>query len=118
MTYNDAKKIFKPKLFPFGARYQNESFIIKKVKVEDISPARVVHHDIVENYVKQENHDPVWLSLGRKFIDNRFVVFFDNKFQIKDGNHRTQAARDRGSERILAIMPKSHSDYYFKNLGG
>lgn len=119
MTYDEAKKLFIPKEFPFGFRYYNEKFIEVEIKTNRFEKPDIARNDKFELYKKmfknKEYVSPIWGSIGRKLKNGKIQRFQNYIFQIKDGNHRLGAAIDLGIKKIKVILPESHWREYENN---
>jgi hypothetical protein len=118
MTYTEAKALFKPKNFPFGFRYENESFVVNDMEVSRLLPS-CQRPEILKNYklkfLNSIHIEPIWCSVGRKLKSGEVNKYQHHHVHIEDGNHRSQAAKDLGIKFIKAIMPESHWRAYENN---
>jgi len=118
MIHQQAKDLFIPREFPFGIRYHEENFIVRKINVKDLRPS-TQRPEIVEKYKsilsEEKPVDPIWCSVGRKMKDGNIQRFYHKYVEIKDGNHRAQAAKELGLKQIDAVLPESHWEVYESN---
>lgn len=100
---------------PYGTG-NDQDFILTEIPVDLIINCPrydAITEDLVNLYNGQM--EPVWLAYGRDFYDGTFNKFFDNKFQVRDGNHRVEAFKRMGMKTIKAYMPINHYNHYKEN---
>jgi hypothetical protein len=110
MKYGKPSPKFKY-VFPYGSAYKNEEFIIEEIPISILRP-RCVHQWLVEIYSEGNIDEPIWVSVGRKFKDGSIAINYTGTFDILDGNHRVLAAIRKNKKTVMAVMPKSHYDFY------
>jgi len=102
-----------PHDLPYGSG-NFEDIILVDVPVELIDNYPT-YSKLTDEYIDNKIIDNVWLTYGRNYKDGSFIPFWNFQFQVKDGNHRIEAAKQLGVKTVKAYMPISHWRSYENN---
>ena len=112
------QQIYNSEIFPFSRiRYHSENFLSKKIPILEIAEMYTTQEELVDKYVeymKIKNMPPIWVSYGKKLKDDKIIVNWHKKFEIKDGNHRFHACKKLKINMIDVIIPESHYRTYIE----
>ena len=107
-------------VFPYGKCYIDEKFVEVEIPVDELI-SRVVDPHLIPAYIKiiktQGSMGPAWVTLGKKMRNGEFQPRYENKFWVRDGNHRVESYKKMGLPKMPVIMPESHYFYYRKLKG-